>query len=227
MGLVPRLRSSIHRRLSLGLQAVLLAGVVAAVWNGQWAPAAFTFLIVLLTMAPLLLKGRLRVFIPPEVELAAIAFVFAALFLGEVRSYYTRFWWWDIALHTSSGFLLGIFGFLLVHILNEKEEIELHMKPLFVAVFAFFFSVGAGALWEIFEFGMDELFGMEMQKPMRRDPSGLTDTMWDLIVDTAGALVISVMGYFYLRVAGNKSFLERWIDAFIQGNPRFFGKGRP
>ncbi|MDX1579126.1 MAG: hypothetical protein R3266_11610, partial [Gemmatimonadota bacterium] len=145
-------------------------------------------------------------------------------FLGEVRGYYLRFWWWDIALHTASGFLLGILGFLLVHVLNETENVEVHLRPRFVALFAFMFAVGLGALWEIFEYSMDVIFGMDMQKAMLGDPSGLTDTMWDLIVDTVGAAVIAVMGFGYLKTQGNASFLEQWIDRFIEGNPRMFGR---
>jgi uncharacterized membrane protein YjdF len=212
----------IHRRSSFFLQAILFAGAVAAVWEKQWLTAVVTFGIIVITLLPLLLQRRFRVFIPPEFELLAIAFVFASLFLGEVRGYYVRFWWWDIVLHTASGFLFGIVGFLLVYVLNEVEQIGVSMKTGFVAFFAFLFAVGMGALWEIFEFGMDQLFGTNMQKPMLGDPSGLTDTMWDLIVDTLGALVISLLGYGYLKTAGNKSFLERWIESFIKNNPRFF-----
>jgi len=131
----------------------------------------------------------------------------------------------DIFLHTISGFLLGILGFLLVHVMNETERINVIMKPGFVAFFAFMFALGVGALWEIFEFSMDLFFGMNMQKPMFGDLSGLTDTMCDLIVDALGALVISVMGWRYLRNPQEQSFLERWIDAFIERNPRFFKRG--
>lgn len=218
----PGRRQSIHQRLTLLFQVILLIGAIAAALDRQWATASFTLAIILLTLAPLLLKSRLGVFIPPEFELLAIAFVFASLFLGEVRSYYARFWWWDLILHASAGFLVGIVGFLLVHVLNEKKELDVHMKPVFVAVFAFFFSVGVGALWEIFEFTMDVVLDLEMQKPMLADPSGLTDTMWDLIVNTIGAAVISLLGYSYLRTAGNASFLERWIDRFIETNSRLF-----
>jgi hypothetical protein len=221
-----RFQASIHRRLTFVLQAILIAGVLLALWERQWATAVITSGIILVTLAPLLLQRRVQVFIPPEIELLSIAFVFAALFLGEVRGYYQRFWWWDVALHASSGFLLGIIGFLLVHVLNEKEEIDVHMNPGFVAFFAFLFGLGAGALWEIFEFTMDQVFGLNMQKPMFGDPSGLTDTMWDLIVDAVGALVISLLGYGYLRTAGNESFLERWIARFIESNPRFFRPSR-
>lgn len=217
-------RESIHRKLGAFLQGLLFLGVVAAVWEGRWPTATFTTVIIGLTLVPRLLERRLRVFVPPEFELLAIAFVFATLFLGEVRAFYTRFWWWDLVLHASSAFLLGIVGFLLVHVLNEKEEIDVDLKPKFVALFAFVFALSVGSLWEVFEFSMDTLFGLDMQKEMRGDPSGLTDTMWDLIVDTLGASLISVLGYGYVKTAGNDSFLERWIDDFIEANPRFFGQ---
>lgn len=215
-----------HRRVTFVLQAILFAGAAAAVWEQQWLNAVITVGIMVITLLPLFLKKGLLVFIPPEFELLAIGFIFASLFLGEVRGYYVRFWWWDIALHTASGFLLGIIGFLLVHVLNEMKEIDVHMKPGFVAFFAFLFAVGMGAIWEIFEFGMDHFLGTNMQKEMLGDPSGLTDTMFDLIVDALGALIISVLGYGYLKTSGNTSFLERWIRAFIDSNPQMFGRRR-
>ena len=221
--MVQRIEQPLHRRLTLTLQAILVVGTVLAAWQGQWLSALTTAGVVGVTLLPVVLGRRFRVFIPPEFEVLAVVFVFASLFLGEVRGYYARFWWWDVALHTVSGFLLGILGFLLVYVLNEKEDVELEMKPAFLALFAFVFAVGMGALWEIFEYGMDVLFGLDMQKAMLGDPSGLTDTMWDLIVDTVGALVIAFLGYGYLRTAGNDSFLERWIDRFVEDNPRLFG----
>lgn len=217
---------NIHRWLTFFLQAILLVEVILAVYNLQWLTAAITTLIIAITLFPLFMGKFFRVFIPPEFVLLAVVFIFASLFLGEVRGYYTRFWWWDIVLHTGSGFLLGILGFLLVHILNETEKIDIHMNPGFVALFAFVFAVAIGALWEVFEFTMDGVFGMDMQKEMLGDPSGLTDTMWDLIVDSLGALVIAMLGYGYIKKARNKSFLERWIRAFIERNPKLFQRNR-
>jgi len=216
----------LHRRFSIVLKLILLAEAMVAAWSQQWLTVGVISGILAITFIPLLLARRFRVYIPPEFEVLAIIFVFASLFLGEVHGYYTRFWWWDLVLHTSSGLLMGILGFLLVHVLNETEDINLHMTPGFVAVFAFMFAVGVGALWEIFEFAMDRLFGMNMQKAMLDDPSGLTDTMWDMIVNTLGALVIAVLGYGYLKTAGNRSFLERWIQAFIRANPALFSRRR-
>ena len=214
---------TVFHRISYLLKTILLLEILLAASGAQWQTAVVTAGIVAITMIPLVMEKRFRVYIPMEFEVLVIAFVFAALFLGEVRGYYVRFWWWDIALHTSSGLLLGMIGFLLVHYLNEVEDFGMHMKPGFVAFFAFLFAVGFGAIWEIFEFTMDSLFGLDMQKTMLGDPSGLTDTMWDLIVDALGALVISILGYGYLKSGMKESFLERWIRKFIEKNPRLFG----
>jgi uncharacterized membrane protein YjdF len=209
------------------LQVIMVLGFVGALYERQWLNALVIAGIITLMFVPGLLGRRLRLHIPAEFELLALVFVFAALFLGEVRDYYARYWWWDIALHTSSGLLLGILGFLLVYILNEDDRIDLHMQPRFVALFAFAFAVAVGALWEIFEFTMDQLFGLNMQKPMLGDPSGLTDTMWDLIVDTLGAAVISLAGWWYMQ-RRERSFIESWIRKFIERNPRLFrGSSQP
>jgi hypothetical protein len=167
------------------------------------------------------LNRKFRFYIPAEFQILTIIFVFAALFLGEIHRYYDRWWWWDIALHGSSGLLLGIFGFLLVYVLNENERAQLSMRPRFIALFAFVFAVAVGALWEIFEFAVDQIFGANMQKPMLGDDSGLTDTMWDLIVDAIGALIISLWGWWYL-MRRKRSFIEVWIDKFITRNPHLF-----
>ncbi len=97
------------------------------------------------------------------------------------------------------------------------------MTPGFIAFFAFTFAVAIGAIWEIFEFGMDQIFGTVMQKPMLGDPSALTDTMWDMIVNAVGAFIISVSGWWYLKK--NKSFfMKDWIRKFINRNPQMFQK---
>ena len=206
----------VHKTLTLFLQSTLIVGVILFCIQGRWLTAAVTLAIIVVTLLPFILKQKFDVHIPAEFEVLTVLFVYASLFLGEVHGYYIRYWWWDAVLHAGSGFLLGILGFLLVYVLNERPDIDLHMRPRFVALFAFMFSVGMGALWEIFEFAMDQLFGLNMQQ------SGLVDTMWDLIVDAIGAATISALGWIYLRTAGSSSFLERWIEAFVQANPKIF-----
>ena len=214
------LAPGVHKTLTLFLQATLVVGVILSCFQQRWMAAILTAAIIVVTLLPLIFERRFDVHIPPEFELLAVLFVYASLFLGEVHGYYIRYWWWDAVLHAGSGFLLGVLGFLLVYILNESPDADLQMRPRFVALFAFMFAVGMGALWEIFEFAMDQSFGMNMQK------SGLIDTMWDLIVDTVGAAFIALFGWIYLRTVGSNSFLERWIVTFVDANPRLFKRDR-
>jgi len=214
-----RIPRTIHQWLTLVLQGIIMIGLAFSIFERQWLNAAIIIGILVLTLLPRHLGRRFDVYIPPEFDLTAIAFIFAALFLGETRDFYGRFWWWDVALHTTSGGLLGVLGVLLVYVMNETPRIELRMKPGFVAFFAFCFAMSVGAVWEVFEFAMDSWFGLNMQK------SGLVDTMWDLIVDAFGAATISITGYVYMR-RGAPSWVERWIQRFVENNPRLFGKPR-
>lgn len=205
------------------MQGIMLVELGILLLSGQWLNALLLLAIIALVLAPLVLVRRVLPAVPGPFQFLAVVFVFAALFLGEFRQFYERYPWWDLALHASSGLLLGILGFLLVYVLNENERADLHMRPRFVALFAFVFALAIGAVWEIFEFAMDQLFGLQMQKPMLGDPSGLTDTMWDLIVDAAGALTISVYGWWYLR-RGEGSFLQAWARRMVAAMARVPGR---
>lgn len=208
------------KALIILLKLSLLVGAVLSFFQGRLEAGAVTLAIFLITFLPVMLGNRFQVRIPSEFELLSVILIYASFFLGEVHGYYVKFWWWDLVLHASSGFLLGILGFLLVYVLNEKKEIDLDLNPGFVAFFAFVFALALGALWEIFEFAMDQVFAMNMQK------SGLRDTMWDLIVNCIGAVVIAFLGWGYLRKEGINSFLEKWIHKFIERNPRLFERRR-
>lgn len=215
------LATRVHRWVLILLQVIMAVELILVFHERQWINAFLIMTIMAVTLSPAVLGRRFQVYIPPEFHLLAVVFVFAALFLGEIHSYYARFWWWDIALHTSSGLLMGILGFLLVYVLNESENADIHMRAHFVALFAFLFAVAVGTLWEIFEFTMDQIVGTTMQKPMLGDPSGLTDTMWDMIVNALGALTISALGGWYMKQR-ERSFIEVWIRKFIEHNPRLF-----
>ena len=211
----------IKRWIVFVIVTLMTIDLVVVVNEGLWLSAFLILTIALLILLVTVFSDRLAVQIPAEFQVVALLFVFSALFLGEVRSYYDRIWWWDIALHSTSGLLMGIFGFLLVYVLNASQKIAFSMTPRFVAFFAFMFAVAVGALWEIFEFSMDTIFGARMQKPMFGDPSGLTDTMWDMIVNALGAAFISSMGWWYMK-RDRRSFIDTWIQKFIQRNPGLF-----
>ncbi|PIZ51940.1 hypothetical protein COY27_01905 [Candidatus Woesearchaeota archaeon CG_4_10_14_0_2_um_filter_33_13] len=202
--------------VSYTLQIIILITSIIALLQKQWQTGFFALSILLLTALPGLIRRNYKIYMPVEIDLIVILFVFFAIFLGEIHSYYTIFWWWDIMLHISSGFLLGIAGFFLVHILNEERKLSI--QPKLVVLFAFAFAVALGAIWEIFEFSIDQILGLTMQN------SSLVDTMWDLIVDTLGAVVISFLGYFYLNRKTKSLLFERLLKRFLSRNRKLFKK---
>jgi hypothetical protein len=93
------------------------------------------------------------------------------------------------------------------------------VRPAFRCFFGVTFAVTLGVLWEIFEFAVDSIWP---EVNMQSNESGVKDTMYDLIVDTAGAVVVALMGWAYYRT-GRYSFFADGIRAFIEKNPRLFG----
>lgn len=169
-----------------------------------------------LSMAPLVVANWAQVHVPPTFVAVVVIFVVGTLFLGEVFDFYERFWWWDIAMHGTSAIAFGLIGFVLVFMMFQGDRFAApHLQLSFLA---FCFAMTIGTVWEIFEFAMDQAFGLNMQK------SGLNDTMGDLIINTVGALLGAAAGYGYLK--GRHVVIGSFIDEFVSRNPRFFRRLR-
>lgn len=206
-------RYPLYRMFANLFRLFLLAAIVANVLAQNWLNLFVSILTISLTYLPIFLEEYKYIHIPPLFQLIILGFIFASLYLGELNEYYIRFWWWDIMLHTLSGIILGFIGFILIYVLNKDSTVNMALSPWFIAIFSFTFAVTVGVLWEIFEFAMDAVFGLNMQK------SGLVDTMWDLIVDALGALFTSIWGYFYLKKMGT-SYLRNLIKSLLSRNDK-------
>ncbi|THD73558.1 hypothetical protein E7681_12275 [Thalassobius vesicularis] len=193
-----------------GALLLLAAGALA---TANWSLAFVCVVTLALSLAPLWLARWAAVRVPPSFVTLIVLFVAGTLFLGEAFDFYNRFWWWDIALHGGSAIGFGLIGFVLVFIMFQGDRFA--APPIAVAFFAFCFALAVGAMWEVFEFGMDQIFGLNMQK------SGLLDTMGDLIVDTLGAFIGAASGYLYLKGQAMGGPMGM-IDEFVHRNPHLF-----
>ncbi len=196
---------------------LLLAAVIGNIIAENWLNLFTSVLAIILIYVPSYLTDKNYLHIPTGMQFVIIVFIFSAMYLGEQRDFYYRFWWWDSMLHAISGMVLGFIGFVLVYILNKNENIDVVLSPIFIAVFAFSFAVTIGVFWEIFEFWMDTIFGFNMQK------SGLVDTMFDLMEDCMGAFITSTVGYFYIKNKRPSRFQE-YLSEVLEKNKRFFKK---
>lgn len=248
-----KLVSTVYFILRLSVIGVL----VAQVFNRNFENVLLCVLTLVLFMLPSFFERRLHIDLPDTLEIVILLFIYAAEILGEIQSFYVQFPNWDTVLHTLNGFLCAAIGFAMVDILNRSDRVSLQLSPFFMAVTAFCFSMTIGVLWEFFEFSMDHIFLMDMQKDtilttistVNLDPNGGTtpiiidhirdtilvledgsqvplglggyldvgicDTMEDLFVNFIGAVVFSVVGYFYVKKRGKGRFAARFIPQFM------------
>lgn len=143
--------------------AVIAVGILQF-FNGNYENVFLCILTLILLMVPSFIQLTFKVELPTTLEIIILLFIFAAEILGEIDDYYLLFPFWDTMLHTINGFLAAAIGFSLVTLLNDSEKIQFELSPIFVVIVAFCFSMTIGVVWEFFEFGMDQIFGMDTQK---------------------------------------------------------------
>lgn len=195
------------------IRLTLVISIIGALYFQNWNTLFIIILTLILTLIPGIVKERYKINFPIGFHFTIVFFIYASIFLGDINNFYDKFWWWDIAMHLIIAISLGLIGFMFLLFLYQGEK--LMAKPFMISILTFSLALSIGALWEIFEFFMDSVFGTNMLK------SGLLDTMGDLIVDGIGALIASFAGYLYLK---QKEFpiLKKFIDYVIDKNPHLF-----
>lgn len=146
------------------LRLIVILIMINQIFDRNYENVFFCLLALILFAIPSFIESRTRINIPPALENTILFFIFAAQILGEMRSYYVAYPFWDTMLHTTNGFLAAAIGFSLVDILNQSQEDRFRLSPFFVAIVAFCFSMTIGVLWEFFEYFMDVVFTTDMQK---------------------------------------------------------------
>lgn len=198
--------------------AILVLELGVSLFNGRYSLAFIALVTLSLSLAPVIFADRFHIRLPVRFFAGVVLFIFGTVYLGEAFDFYEKYWWWDILLHGGSAMGFGLIGFIFVFMLFEGDR---YAAPHWALAFmAFCIAITIGVVWEVFEFAMDQMFGLNMQK------SGLMDTMWDLIVDIVGAAIGAAAGFGYLKGRRHRG-LPGIIGEFVAKNRRLFGrKGR-
>jgi hypothetical protein len=170
------------------------------------------FIVMLVIMQlPRLLRSRFSIEVPWLLSIVIVIFCFSALIMGDGMDFYGRLPWWDKLLHAESGVLLSMIALWLIHVIMADNDKYIYFNKWFLCLFLIMFSVGLGACWEIMEFSYDSIMGTNTQQFMATttgsiftpedEPlcghAALCDSMQDLILDLAGALLVAVYGLIY------------------------------
>ena len=246
-----KLRHIENKKLVITVYVLLRLSVVvmliAQFFNQNYENVLLCMLTLVLFLLPSAIERRLAIDLPDTLEIIILLFIYAAEILGEIRAFYVEFPGWDTMLHTLNGFLCAAIGFSLVDLLNRQERFSLSLSPFFMAVVAFCFSMTIGVLWEFFEFAMDHLILVDMQKDtvlntistVMLDPakgtkavvvSGIRDTI--LVLEDGTQMPLGLGGYLDVGIVDTmKDLFVNFIGAVVFSAVGYFyvrnrGKGR-
>lgn len=159
----PKDRKSISY-LYVVLSVLVIIILLNQLYRRDWQGCLLCLLSLFLFSIPSFIEKHWNVDIPSVLETIILLFIFASQILGELYSCYQKIPIWDSILHLTAGFTASAIGFSLFDILNKKEVIKMKLSPFFLAMTAFCFSMTTGVIWEFFEYFMDTLFDLDMQK---------------------------------------------------------------
>lgn len=148
----------------LVLRGLVIFVLIRSLLRREYQSMFLCALSLVLMVLPSIISKKLKIVLPSTLEVIILLFIFAAEILGEIHSFYVRIPNWDTMLHTINGFLCAAIGFCLVDMLNRDDQFSFKLSPLYLAIVSFCFSMTVGVLWEFYEFGVDQLLGMDMQK---------------------------------------------------------------
>lgn len=152
---------------------------------------------------PLALRRGFGLKVPSPVEAGYFVFLFGAVFLGEIEGFYYSLPFWDTLIHALSSLLLV--ALVLSSLGRPRRSEGVGLGPALAALFAFCLALSVGVLWEIFEYGVDSLFGSNMLKWATRGGlplsgmAAIEDTMGDLVTNAAASAVAALAGYGFMR----------------------------
>ena len=201
---------SVASRLQLAiiyfLRLTIIIVLAASIITQNWELVGLSLLLLVLTVITTILNIRYNIHTPTSLEFITVVFIYIAAFIGSLQGYYIHYWWLDAIVHTGAGVFFGFIGFLIIYTLYEKDKIR--ARPFWIALFSFSFAMATGVVWEIFEFTIDHFLPYQMQE------NGLIDTMWDLIVNTIGAIFITLPS-FIMPFSSLASFHGSGLSAFM------------
>jgi hypothetical protein len=171
-------------------ETILFVTVIISVVSRQWRNFFLALLTIVCLILPFILTRLAKkksVILPDSFEVVALLFIFSAQYLGEIKKFYSL-WWWDLLLHGIFGSYAVIVALYLRKGIIQKDQSTTDSRfTFFNALFAFSFSITLGTLWEMFEFSGDYLFKTTMVK------DGLVDTATDLLIKILAAFLTTVL----------------------------------
>lgn len=185
---------------------ILIAATFYAIKYGIDKELSYTLIslsLFIIVFIPNILR-KFKIKIPPEMELLYLIFIIFAQVLGSMMELYDLIFAYDKIVHFTSGILSAFIGIYLLTVYKKYNKKSI----VFNAIFIIFTSLAVAALWEIFEFSCDSIFGNDAQRVLS---TGVKDTMGDIIMAFLASILVTIL-YLYEETNNKSIIVKRFIE---------------
>lgn len=186
--------SKLTAKIAVLFVVILVATSIISIISRNWKILILSLMTILSLMIPFIIThiaDKKKIVMPNNFQLITLLFIFSAQYLGEIKEFYLKLWWWDLLLHLVFGSYVVIISLNLIQGVIEKNNDTTKQRFILITIiFAFSFTITLGTLWEMFEFVGDYLFKTKMIK------GGLEDTSTDLLATIIAAFITSTIYYY-------------------------------
>ncbi|KAB1187341.1 MULTISPECIES: hypothetical protein [Haloferax] len=180
----------IERIASRFIQLVIVLIFVAGVYTRNLSVVVNALVALGATFLPAILRRDWQIRLHPFLGmwLTTAVLLHAIGMLGPYHSIS----WWDHVTHTLSASVVAAVGYTAARAVEAHSD-AVHLPQRFMFVYILLFTLAAGVLWEVLEFGARltaEAAGSEAILVQY----GLDDTIVDLLFDSIGAVLVALFG---------------------------------
>ena len=203
-------RGKVKTVLYIIIRLITAAVLAYSAARGQWENAVTCLMTLGLLLIPSLLERKMRIGLPVMMEILMISFVFAANILGEISAFYQKLPMLDTALLklSLSPLFVVLFSFCFSMTAGAVWEFfEFGMDVFFgkdmqkdavVTAIRSHLPAEDGGMFIAENIKNTAVNGQSLGVDGYLD-IGLYDTMKDLLVNFAGAVVFNTLGFVYLK----------------------------
>lgn len=210
--------------------AILTVCRVVNYWDVMQAKTIITgsFACLLFIWFTVLIEKFTKVRLSLLVDIGIAMSLFLGVLVGECFLGFYKIKYYDRVLHFLGTLELCVLGYAIAKVMLRQFSAKGKNQLLFAIFFGFFFAMALEALWELYEWSADTLFGTNMQKFIPNEflvqldenlaiPEDMKeeifnfysqregyhfavmDTMWDIVMDLLGALSGALITYFVMK----------------------------
>ncbi len=181
-------------RIARIMQIMLFFMVIYGFYTGNSKVVINSLAGFLITLMPAVLEKNYHVALSPWLSLWITSTVF--LHAAGSSGLYGAIPWWDHMTHALSASVVAGIGYTFIRSFEIHSD-KIKLPKNFMFIFILMTVIAFGVVWELFEFGLD-IFSHATGIDMPLAQHGLTDTMKDMMFNTAGAAIVAVFGQAYL-----------------------------